>query len=222
MKSLKLFPWISNALFLAGAAAVAYLIIGLAAENRDLKAQLAQERASPLADSLAPGDAIPAVAVSALDGSAMPLPEMLEHGGVVVYLTTTCPYCRQTLPTWDGLAERYEQLGVPFVGVSLHDAESTRAYVTETGIDWPMGVLDAASSVDPKVRKVPFTVLVGSQGVVDRVWLGPLVEEDVEILQAALEGELADSHRVFPGSPAQDPDCCEAAAPGTGATLAER
>ena len=114
------------------------------------------------------------------------LSALYEDGGVVVFLTTTCPYCLETLPSWASLARDLGAAGVPFHGVSFHSADLTEEYVREHDIDWPVWVLpDASVASQVRVASVPFTVLVGPGAVVRQVWLGTLQPEDLRQLRDA-------------------------------------
>lgn len=208
--------WLSSGVLIVAAVAVAWVIFSLAKENRELKAQLRQQQASPLELSMAAGESVPEVEMLDLAGNRATLRSLVERGGVLAFLTTTCPYCRQTLPDWNALAERYRSRGVPFVGVSLHDAALTASYVQEQGIDWPMWVVaDPWAVSELRVASVPFTVLVEPGATVEQVWLGPLAETDIGRLEEALESDLATAGEVS-RLPDTDPDCCSAPAPGAG------
>ena len=133
--------WVNSALFLTLAVGTAYVMWALVSENRELKSDIAQLRAqssSTLGPSLQAGDTLPAVLLTDLAGRPSALSNIVPRGGVIAFLTTTCPFCKETLPAWERLAEAYAASGVPFVGVSLDDAERTRSYVTEMGVAWPL------------------------------------------------------------------------------------
>lgn len=209
--------WLSSALLLMCAVAVAYLIYALASENRDLKAQIAQMQQGAPADGLQAGDSLADVPLTSLSGDVSTLSGLVDGGGVVVFLTTTCPYCKQTLPVWERLAERYAAAGVPFAAVSFHDRAATEAYAAAESVGFPLWVLDTPEDAAAvRVPSVPFTAIVGPEGAVVRAWLGPITPDAEELLVAALEDELAASSRFLSGSSDRDPRCCEEASPGTG------
>lgn len=169
---------------LAAALTAAYVIVGLTRENRQLREQLQSMQGSPLDVSYAAGDALPAVSLQGADDSRT-LDSLYEQGGVAVFLTTTCPYCLQTLPTWSELASDLRASGVPFHGVSFHSAELTQAYVGEHAIEWPVwAASDASVASRIRVASVPFTVLLGPGAIVRQVWLGPLGTEAAAELRA--------------------------------------
>jgi thiol-disulfide isomerase/thioredoxin len=212
--------WIYNAALLLVAAGAIYVVFSLARENRELKAQLRAQQASPLDLSVAADESIPDVAMLSLTGQRARLPQIVAGGGVIAFLTTTCPYCRETLPTWVELASAYEAVGVPFVGVSLHDAALTAAYVNEHDIEFPMWVAEnPLAAGDLRVASVPFTVLVKDGAIVEEVWLGPLGPAAVDRVMAAL-GSPSFAAAEVSRLPGIDPatDCCSATGLGAGPT----
>lgn len=186
--------WLSSALLLVGAAGVAFLIFSLVFENRDLKVEISELRAAAAsaANMMSVDDVIPATLLSDMAGGTAQLSDLVGHGGVIAFLTTTCPYCEQTLPQWGDIAALSQERGVPFVAVSLHDATLTAAYAKGQGVEWPLWVVDElADATELGVSSVPFTVLVGADGEVSRVWLGALRDADSAAVMAAAEQELA-------------------------------
>lgn len=212
--------WISNALLLILAVGVAYVMWALASENRELKSEIAQLRAqsSSLGPSLQRGDPLPTVLLADLAGRSASLSALVPRGGVITFLTTTCPFCKQTLPAWARIAEAYAANGVPFVSVSLDDAERTRSYVAELGISWPLWLPDdpATASAELQVSQVPLTILVGPDSAVERAWIGALVEADVDALLDLLDHQFLTTSALS-GSLGEDPGCCKASAVGTAA-----
>jgi len=209
--------WAQSAFTLVVAVAAAALIWSLAAQNRALKAEIvdlyaeldALQETTALQVSLAEGDTIPDTPVVGLAGQTTTLSELVSRGGVIAFLTTTCPYCEEMLPVWADLAERYADRGVPFLGVMLDGAEPTGQYVAEHGIEWPLWALaDPSGGNAPQVAIVPYTVLVLPGGAVGSVWAGVLEETEVAMVAAALEDELAESQQMLSGSSVRDPDCC--------------
>lgn len=208
--------WVTNALLIALAAAVAYVMVGLVRENRALKARIAELESSPVADALPAGAPVPAIELVASGGDREHLDELLANGGVVAFLSTTCPYCEQTLPTWSDLADRYGTRGVPFIGVSLDDRKATDAYVSDHDLGWPLWAPAGTGGV-PGIVRVPYTVLVAPGGHVLESWLGVLSPSQADRLIAALDEELEGAETLVSGSLGRDPGCCAVPALGTGA-----
>ncbi len=155
MNSPSIATQLTNTLVLALCALVAYSVWSLAAANRTLRAELADLRATTSVGSLGAGDRLPSVGLRALDGTTADLSELVAEGGVVAFLTTTCPFCEQTLPAWRALAERAANCGALFVALSLDDPETTRRYVEDLGAGLPLWALDVEETVPLPVERVP-------------------------------------------------------------------
>ena len=195
----------------------AYVIWSLASENRLLERQLAQMRATSPVRMIAVGDTLPDTPLLGLDGTRDSLGSLLSAGGVVAFLTTTCPYCEATLPQWGRLAAASAGAGSAFVGVSLHALEQTRAYAAAHRIGWPLRVIAPdAEGQAPPVAAVPLTLVLDAGGTVRWLWRGPLDEEALQEAVRALPPAGARAE-LSSGSPVTDPRCCAAPALGAGA-----
>jgi len=207
--------WIANAVLLILCGVVAYSMWSLASQNRQLRAQIEDLRSTSSLRVLRAGDRLPDVPVRILDGQAGRLAELLQRGGVVAFLTTTCPFCEQTRPVWRRLARRAEAAGKSFLALSLDDLGRTRAYATERRVELPLWVLDITDTVGLPIERVPVTVLMDPGGRVHDTWLGPLNDVEAGDLLEALGGSL--EAPVSSPSTVGDPDCCVATASGTDA-----
>ena len=218
MFRLRVPEWVGTALFLTLAIGVAYVMWALVSQNGELKDEIARLRtqSSILGASMQPGDQMPPVSLSDLAGRAAALTDLVPDGGVIVFLTTTCPFCKETLPAWNRLAGAYAASDVPFVGISLDDPERTRAYADSMRVAWPHWIAEEplAASAELKVPLVPLTVLVGRTNAVERVWHGALTDADVRALLQLLEDRVLNTS-ISSGSYGEDPGCCEAPAVGT-------
>ncbi len=225
MSSARIPEWASSALTLVIAAGAAFLIWSLAAENRQLNAEITDlyaernslQETTALQLSLAEGETVPDTPVVGPAGETATLSELVTRGGVIAFLTTTCPYCQEMLPVWAQVSEQYAARGVPFVGVMLDTAAATRQYVTEHSVEFPLWALADPATADVKVAIVPYTLLVEGGAVVRDTWPGFLDPTETAMLAAALDDELFAAQQMLSGS-SVDPDCCEATALGTDAT----
>lgn len=146
----------------------------LVLQNNELERERTS-RVSRLGADFVAGDVIPTVELAQLDGSVTDLADLARSPVVIVFFTTTCPYCKMTLPIWGQLFSRLEPDGIQLVGVSLHPIELTRQYVRQNNIAWPVWVLSDPTDATLKVRAVPLTI-VASQGRVVGAWSGALLD----------------------------------------------
>ncbi len=57
---------------------------------------------------------------------------------VVNFWATWCPPCREELPTFSRLQDRYGKQGVQFVGIALDVADSVRAFARQHPVSYPL------------------------------------------------------------------------------------
>lgn len=177
----------SNGLFLLGVAAIGYGVWTVARQNDVLVESLEDFRSASLPqDRLAPGDTLPDVPLVSLDGRVVTTAELARQARVVAVLNTTCPFCQQSLSAWDEVAQQLEAQEMGFVGISLHSAELTEAYVRDHKIAWPLLVIDAAAKPQLGVRAVPRTLVLREDGVIDQVVSGQFDGDDRETVLGAL------------------------------------
>lgn len=167
-------------LALAGCTATAALVVLLAKRVADLsKAYSELTTRSTLPH---PGYVVPTLHAVALDGDSIVVGQVADPSGrqVVFVFTTTCPYCRATLPVWqlifDSLA-RQQPNGVQVVAMSLDSTTLTSAYAAEHGIRYPIAFFpDWKAPRFFRARAVPQTLVLSHLGEVLYAHIGLLEE----------------------------------------------
>ena len=81
----------------------------------------------PTGADLAVGDRIPEFHVTMNDGSSVTDRQLCEGISVIVFFTTECPDCRETLPVVQEIYDDYHAKGVSFVLVSREEVDETIA-----------------------------------------------------------------------------------------------
>lgn len=123
-------------------AAVA-LVVVLAKQKGDLitryeqlQAQYVKALREPVTNSF-----LPPFQSSTLDGRPVTIGQLPQPGKQVLFVyTTTCPYCRATLPAWKRIAAAADTMTVAKVqvyGVSLDSADVTRRYEQANALPYP-------------------------------------------------------------------------------------
>jgi thiol-disulfide isomerase/thioredoxin len=112
---------------------------------------------------------------------------------VVNYWATWCPPCREEMPTFSALHDKYQAKGVQFVGIGIDTVDKIRELQEKEKISYPLlvGTFDAMTDsqhLGNTAQALPFTVLIDRQGRLNSVKLGKLSEAE---LTARLQTLLA-------------------------------
>jgi thiol-disulfide isomerase/thioredoxin len=110
---------------------------------------------------------------------------------VVNYWATWCPPCREEMPMFSLLHDKYQDQGVQFVGIGIDSVDKIREFQTKEKVSYPLlvGTFDAMTSsqrLGNTAQALPFTVIIDRQGRLDLVKLGKLTEAELESKLQAL------------------------------------
>jgi peroxiredoxin len=143
----------------------ALLVVALAVEVRQLRplrSELLRQRTFPHA-----GQWLPTTRVASLDGDSLTIAWADEgQAQVLIGFTTTCPYCRESMPKWRALASRVAAIpGADVLWVSGSSVDSTRDWATREAPQHPVVRLpDAKTQRVMRFHTVPLTVVVDRYG----------------------------------------------------------
>lgn len=139
------------------------------------------------------GTVVPAFRAATLSGDSVTVGEAADSGDrqVLFVFNTTCPFCRATVPIWQHLADSLKGTGghVQVLAISLHSADSTRTYVRELGLRYPV-----LRFPDRKLERlyrtvaVPQTVVLDGTGAVRYAKTGTLDSGSLDSVYAAALG----------------------------------
>jgi thiol-disulfide isomerase/thioredoxin len=122
------------------------------------------------------GDRADDLALPDLDGKTQPLSQWHGKRVLLNFWATWCAPCRKEMPELSAAQTRYE--GVQVIGVALDQPQAVRDYLKHTRVDYPILIgIDA----DPEpslhfgdtVGALPYSVLIGPDGRIERTKLGP-------------------------------------------------
>lgn len=152
-----------------------------------IAAYLAQ---APPAGGAQIGRPAPEFAVSGLSGGSLALSDYRGRPVVINFFASWCGPCWREMPDLDDAADTYRDRGLVVVGVGVQDStEAISRMANHLGLTFPIG-LDPSGKVAAdqyRIRGLPVTVFVDRQGVVRKIWTGPI---DRASLERAIEGIL--------------------------------
>ncbi|MGD2216060.1 MAG: redoxin domain-containing protein [Gemmatimonadales bacterium] len=138
---------------------------------------------------------VPVVRAPSVRGDSFVIGEASEgERQVLVGFSTTCGYCDASLASWESITTHLaEESGVRVFGVSRDSLETTRAYVEDRGLSFPVVTFS-----EPRIRAlyrlqaVPQTLILEGEGRMIYARLGAVESE------AAVDSVVA-AARAAPG-----------------------
>lgn len=159
--------------------------------------------AKPLQPALPPLEAVPsadaparllALTLPDLDNRPQALAQWKGKVLVVNFWATWCPPCKEEMPEFSRISDKFSSKGVQFAGISVDTADKVLAFQKETPVAYPLLIsnLDAlalSGDLGNRAKALPFTVVLRRDGSVERVKLGKFATPDLEkAIEAALQG----------------------------------
>lgn len=120
-----------------------------------------------------------------LAGKEQPLKQWQGKVMVLNFWAPWCPPCREEVPDFIGLQDKYRDRGVVFVGVAIDEAQSVQSFVDETGINYPillggMNGVELSSKVGNRLGGLPFTAVIDRSGTIVSTHVGGLSRTQLE------------------------------------------
>lgn len=110
---------------------------------------------------------------------------------VLNFWATWCPPCRDELPTFVELQEKYADKGLQFIGLAVDTPENVEAFLQEIPLNFPnlVGELEAmqiARIYGNDIGALPYTVIINKTGKIAFTHKGDLKKAEADELVSAI------------------------------------
>lgn len=167
------------------------VVIGILIENIILVRQNGLLKSGILIERVSAGQHLKNLSGIALDGRIQPikLPTMTSQRLVIFTFTSGCEFCGEVQPVWAELAKDLRQGGISVLWVSGDPVDATKDYCERALIPLSDVVADPPNRtwLQLGLRAVPTTIVVGSGGVVERVWSGVITTSSLSQIRDYLQ-----------------------------------
>ena len=129
--------------------------------------------------------------ITTLDGRELRLSDLRGSIVMVDFWSSWCPPCRAEASVLAEAYERWSELGVEFVGVSIWDNEEDVAnFVNRHNIMYPNGIdKDGSIAVEFGVKGIPEKFFVNPQGEIVRKINGPNTSQSLDAVLTQMSDE---------------------------------
>lgn len=166
------------------------LVFLLSSRNRQLSADY--RRLRQLSTLPHAGIVVPTFRTATLERRTVVVGELTDSAArqVLFVFNTTCPFCLATIPEWKRLTDSLGRLGgVQVLAISLHSPDSTRRYVGDHEIAYPVLTFpDGKLARLYRAVAVPQTVVLDWRGTVLYAKTGTLDPGSLDSVYAAVTG----------------------------------
>lgn len=167
-----------------GAILLALLIIALLVLNVSLVTQNRNLRAAGAGGTrsiaLKEGTVVPALSGMGLDGNQITLNYQNDpRKAVMLVFSPSCSYCDDNMPNWQAIAQSLDRKLYRIMAVSITN-DGVKEYIDQHGLpDVPViADVEPKSRVSYEMNVTPQTILIDSQGKVEKVWTGVLQHDE--------------------------------------------
>lgn len=116
-----------------------------------------------------------------LDGRAISAADLRGKVVVLEYWASWCPFCKKQLPYFDALYRARQAEGLVMVGLNIeNDIAKARDAITSRNYGFPVAMTTPA--IDRALKRpkgLPITYVIGRDGLLKKIEIGEMFEEDV-------------------------------------------
>ena len=158
-------------------------LVAMAAAGAGVWVSVSRQQAKAL--PVTASDALFALTLPDLENKPQSLNQWRGKVLVVNFWATWCAPCREEIPIFVKLQEKYRLQGLQFIGISIDQADKTSEFARNFGINYPslIGTFDTieiSRQAGNKVQALPYTVILDRKGKIVATELGGLTQEKLE------------------------------------------
>ncbi|MGD8485343.1 MAG: TlpA disulfide reductase family protein [Chloroflexota bacterium] len=149
----------------------------------------ASPAAAPAAGFVTEGVVAPDFTLTSLEGEVVSLSDYAGRPVLLNFWASWCPPCREEFPVFAEARAAYAADGFEILGVTRNDQpDASRRFVADSGAEWVM-LPDPDDAVWQAYGPVglPTSYFIDAEGVVQRVHIGPVDEEQLADHLAAID-----------------------------------
>ena len=114
----------------------------------------------------------PDVTVTNLDGQAIHLADLQGKRVILNFWATWCVPCLSEIPDFIKLRSETSPANVVILGLSTDDTATQKAFAQRAGINYPLALLQNVPSPYQDIVKIPVTLVIDRNGVIQQAVLG--------------------------------------------------
>ena len=151
--------------------------------------QLGEDGVSP--STRRDGSTLMSLALPDADGRPQSLNQWNGKVLVVNFWATWCEPCREEMPRFIKLQDRYGKEGLQFVGIAIDQADKVKQFASDIQLNYPAllggyGAIELSKTLGNQYGALPFTVIVDRTGSIIYTKLGPVEDRQLQSILAKL------------------------------------
>ena len=160
-------------------------------QNLSLKSELKKL----LPDEIKKGDVIANFSAKDLQGNVVS--SVNSNSGnykrILFYFHPTCGYCKKQMPYWIDLVLKTKHTQYKFIALTTEDNIQAVEHYLDIygGREWNVWIMKQEDALDAKLSGTPITVVLGSNGNVEKVWVGMWHSKEILEVERYFDIDLA-------------------------------
>ena len=115
----------------------------------------------------------PDFSVTNLEGHAIRLADLKGKRVILNFWATWCGPCLLEIPDFIKLRAETPPANLVILGLSTDDAETQKTFAERNGINYPLAIMQSVPSPYQDIVKIPVTLVIDRNGVIQQAVLGP-------------------------------------------------